>query len=68
MALTRMRPGPHRFEETYEDDILGTLHARPDVTRDIDNKIRRRDDLGELDRDRLLEGWSTRTEELHEPV
>lgn len=68
MALIPHRPGPPRFLETYEDAFLGTLHARDEVVRDLDNRIRRRDDLGQVDRDHLLESWSIRTERPADPV
>lgn len=68
MSLDRYKRGPVVFEESYDDDILGTPHTRSDMVRDRDGKLRRRDDLGEPDRDHLLEGWQPRVERPIDPL
>lgn len=47
-------PGPKvRFKRGYVDDDLGTVHASDEVTRDIEHRLRRSDDVGEPGTDDL---------------
>jgi hypothetical protein len=51
------------FNRWYEDTINGTLHSESMVTRDTSGRLRYINDLGDLDRDDILESWDPRAEE-----
>lgn len=56
------------FNKAYVDDILGTLHPRDRVQRDQYNRLRRLDDIDDLDRDDLRLRHRSRSERPLDPV
>ncbi len=49
--------GPHRFQESYTDDITGLPVIRSEAIRDLDTLIRHVDDEGAPDPDYLRRMW-----------
>lgn len=59
---------PQMFQRAYVDDINGLLVRESKVKRDEDNLLRDVEDIGNRDRDRLLQDWKPRIEEVpYEP-
>lgn len=56
------------FGKAYVDDILGTVHTRDRVVRDVNNRLRRLDDLDTIDRDEERLRYRTRGERPVDPV
>lgn len=61
-------PGVIIFQESYYDELHGTLHKRGVLMRDYENRVRRMDDIDELGRDELRLEHRTRTERPIDPV
>ena len=55
--------GPPEFARGYYDDVHGTIHRDYEVTRDQYERLRRSDDVDELDHDDYKRGWIPRTEQ-----
>lgn len=62
-------PGGVEFQESFFDEIHGTLHKRKDIRVDRDGRIRDRRDLGaqSLDRDDFSSYYSPRHRRFQEP-
>jgi hypothetical protein len=54
--------GEYSFQRWYVDDITGFMFPEFSLTRDYDDRLRERDDLGDPDADELTDGWVIRTE------
>lgn len=57
-----------RFERSYTDDITGMMHPESELAFDDEERLRAKNDIGQTDRDTLMESFEPPEEPDEEPL